>query len=108
TEIITDPGTLSADNAATYNGRRVHFRDMKVRKVEGDRLLVVDTANGRPLYVCSEQAFSAKPGDVIVITGKIKQKAGSSTETGLDVKGSQLLMQQPYYIEVQRVEIAPK
>jgi len=110
TEFITDPATLPPDNAATFYGRRVQFRDMKIRKVLGERLVVISaTDDGRPLYVvCKENKVTAQPGDVVVITGRIKQKAGSPTETGLDVKGAQLLMAQPYYIEVEKIETAPK
>lgn len=108
TEIITDPGTLPSDNAPTYGGRRVHFKNMKVQKVVGDRLIVVSTDNGRPLYVCSDQAVTAHPGETVVITGKIKQKGGKIAATGVDEKGAQLLMQQPYYIEVQKIEMAPQ
>ena len=107
-EIITDPARLPSDNAATYVGRPVHFKGMKVRKVMGDRLLVVSTDNGRPLYaVCSEKTATAHEGDVVIIKGKIKTRNGSTTVTGLDEKGSQLLMTQPYYIEVEKIETAP-
>jgi uncharacterized protein (TIGR02271 family) len=109
-EFITDPATLPIGNATTFIGRRVQFRDMKVRTVEGDRFVIVSANNeSRPLYaVCKEQSSALQPGDTVMITGTIRQKLVSPTETGPEVKGAQRLLSQPYYIEVEKIETAPK
>ena len=72
----------------------------------GDRYIVFGTDDGQPLYaVCHERAITAQPGDVVIITGKVKPKA-AFTQAGTDEKGAQLLMQQPCYIEVEKIETA--
>jgi len=107
-QFITDPGTISDQNATQFNGRRVKFKHMKVQKVYGDRMYVVNSENGRPLYVVTSepQPSALKEGDTVLITGKITQRGGTVTQSGLDEKGAQLLMQQPYYIQVEKIETA--
>lgn len=108
-EYITDPGTLSDQNAPKYYGRPVKFKHLKVHKVYGDRVYEVTSDNGRPLYVVTTEPppSALKEGDTVLITGKIKQRGGKITETGINEEGSKVLMQQPFYIEVQKIETAP-
>jgi uncharacterized protein (TIGR02271 family) len=107
---ITDPGTLSSDDIARYSGWEVRFKEMKVQKVVSDRVITVNTGSGRPLYVVAGQppATALRAGDSVIISGKIMRSGSVVTQSGLDDKGSQTLAQQPYYIEVQKFEMAPK
>jgi uncharacterized protein (TIGR02271 family) len=107
TEIITDPGTITVETAPQYKGRHVKFQHMKVHKVYGDRLYEISSDNGRPFYVVTEQPApnALHEGDTVLITGKVKERG--ATVTGLNEEGSKVLMQQPYYIEVQKIETAP-
>jgi uncharacterized protein (TIGR02271 family) len=110
TEIITDPATITVESAPRFYGRPVKFQHMKVHKVYGDRVYEVTSGNnGRPLYVVTEQPEQnqLKEGDTVLITGKIKQRGGKITVSGVNEEGSKVLMQQPYYIEVQKIETAP-
>jgi hypothetical protein len=100
---------LSDQNATKFNGRQVKFKQMKVHKIYGDRVYEVTSDGGRPLYVVTEQpaASALHEGDTVIITGKITQRGGTVTQSGLEEKGAQVLMQQPYYIQVQKIETAP-
>jgi hypothetical protein len=88
-QVITDPGLLSSsDNSKTLVGRPVRFEHMKIRKVLGDHLVEVGNDNGRPIYaVCRDNSFSARPGDQVIITGKLQTREGFTPETGVDENG---------------------
>ena len=109
-EVITDPAILlRSENSTTLVGRSVRFEHMKVRKVMGERLIEVSNDDGRPIYaVCGDNTVAARPGDPVIITGKLQTRAGFTPETGVDEKGAQLLVKQPYYIEVQKIEVSPR
>jgi len=109
-QVITDPGLLYGnESSAKFVGRPVRFEHLKVRKVMGDRLIEVGNDGGRPIYaVVNDKSVTAHPGDQVIITGKLQSREGFTPETGVDEKGAQLLMKQPYYIEVQKIEVAPK
>jgi uncharacterized protein (TIGR02271 family) len=108
TGIITEPGALSEQNAAKFNGWQVKFSHMKVHKTYGERVFDVTSEDGRPLYfVMNEPPPSAiREGDMVLVTGKIKQRAGTVTQTGLESQGAEVINQQAYYIEVQKLETA--
>jgi len=109
-QVITDPGLLYGNESSTkFVGRPVRFEHMKVRKVMGDRLIEIGNEGGHPIYaVVKEKTATAHPGDQVIITGKLQSREGFTPETGVDEQGAQLLMKQPYYIEVQKIEVAPK
>jgi len=108
--VITDPATLTASSdAAQWSGRQVQFSGLKVRRVIGDRLLVVDAGNRRHLYIISnEQAAQAKTGDLVNVSGYIKASADSRSATGLSAEAAQEISSRPFYIEAQKVEVSNK
>jgi len=105
---ITDPAmlTMSAD-ASAVNGHRVQFSGLKVRRVIGERCLILNAGQGQHIYVVSnEQTANAKTGDIVNVTGTVK--AGNGSDAGLTGEASQELASKPFFIEAQRVEVTNK
>jgi uncharacterized protein (TIGR02271 family) len=102
--VITDPTMLTtSSDASAMAGRQVQLSGLKVRRVIGDRLLVLNTGSGQNIYaVCNEQTNPAKTGDVVNITGTIKPAGG--TDTGLSGEAAQEIASKPFYIEAQKIE----
>jgi len=77
--VITDPTTLSASSdTSQWNGKQVQFSGLKVRRVVGERLIVLDAGNRQHLYVVSkEQTAPVKTGDIVNITARSRSSAES-------------------------------
>lgn len=107
---ITDPIMLSSsDDPSTLAGRPVKLFGLKVRQVMGDRTFVVSSDNGQPLYVVNTgETVNAQPGDVMNITGTVRQSSGLESEAGLTGDAAEALKSQPFYIEAQKVQSSSK
>jgi hypothetical protein len=103
-EVITDPRSLPPGGAAAYAGSSVYFTHMTVRKVYDGNLVEVTSDDGGRFYILVDYSAQFKPGDVVVITGILREPA--SYTTAFVKKDSYALMQHPYYIEVQKIEMA--
>jgi uncharacterized protein (TIGR02271 family) len=84
---ITDPSTLStSSDASQWNGRQVQFTGVKVRRVIGDKIFVLDGGNGQQIYVFNkEEANTCKAGDLMNVNGTIKTRAGFESGQILDL-----------------------
>jgi len=104
---ITDPTTLTSD-ASQWTGKQVQFSGLKVRRVIGDRVIVLDSGNREHLYVCNKEgAASVKSGDIVNVTGYIKTSSESRPEE-LKGEAAQELSSRPYYIEAEKIEVSNK
>jgi len=108
--VITDPAMFtSTTDEATLAGRPVRFHHAKVRRVIGDRLLVLGTDNNREIYIIPAQNTPMPAeGDTVVITGTVRKSPGSASELGLNGEAAQAFGSQPVYIEAEKVEISGK
>jgi len=100
--VITDPAQCTSGDAATLSGRQVQFSGLKVDRVIGDRVVVLDAGNGQKLYALPSQAPGCKPGDRVTVTGTLRQ---SSNATGLSGDAAQTISSQPIYVDAQRIDV---
>jgi len=103
--VITDPASLSAtSDTSQYSGRQVQFTGLKVRRVVGDKVLILDGGDGKQIYVFnSGQPANCNTGDIVNVSGTIKTKADSSVG-----QAAQDLASAPYYISADKVEVNNK
>jgi uncharacterized protein (TIGR02271 family) len=104
--IITDPTMIySSTDPATFAGRPVRFEKVKVRKVEGDRLMVLGD-EGHDLYVIPAQGVSAcREGDTVMITGTVKKSPGTAAELGLTGDAAQAFGSEPIYVDARSIQV---
>jgi uncharacterized protein (TIGR02271 family) len=103
--VITDPSMLStSSDASQWNGKQVEFSGVKVRRVIGDSIIVLDGGNGQQIY-CYNKSKSAecKAGDLVDVKGTIKTSADSSLG-----QAAQDLASAPFYIQAEKVEVSNK
>jgi uncharacterized protein (TIGR02271 family) len=103
--VITDPTMLSTSaDASQWNGKQVEFSGVKVRRVIGDKIVVLDGGNGQQIYVFNKgQPASANAGDLVNVKGVIKTSADSSVGDA-----AQELASAPYYIQAEKCEVSNK
>jgi uncharacterized protein (TIGR02271 family) len=102
---ITDLNTLSTTtDASSMHGRMVQCSSIKVLQVVDPSLLVVGGETGQTrVYVHLQQPVeNIKAGDMVSITGTVKQASKATDITGgLSSTASQTLNSQPFFIEAQ-------
>jgi hypothetical protein len=105
-DAITDPAMLPPNNLGPmYADRPVYFTHMRVERVISDRAIEVSSDDGSRFYVmCDQSTTNVKPGDFVVITGTARDI--DNTSTALNKKGAYYLMHHPYWIQVDRIQIA--
>jgi uncharacterized protein (TIGR02271 family) len=107
TTVITDPTMISTTaDPATLNGRPVRFENCKVRKVAGDRLLIIGTDTQEVYVVPAQGTTLPKEGDTVVITGTVKKSPASASELGLTGDSAQTFGSQPIYVDARTIEVS--
>jgi len=108
--VITDPATLStSSDASQWAGKQVQFSGLKVRRVIGDRIVVLDSGNNQPLCVYNKEgAASFNAGDLVNVTGYIKSSSESRPDSSLNGEAARQLSSRPFYIEADKVEVSNK
>lgn len=80
------------------------FADLTVNSITPDGFIEVRSSNERQIYaVFADPNANIKPGDRVDITGTVTRGPGSTNN--LDEKGAQTLMAQPYYVQIERIDI---
>jgi uncharacterized protein (TIGR02271 family) len=100
---ITDINRLSAENASQCDGRSVKLSGVQVQQSVGDRLIAL-RGGEKPVYVELREPQHLQPGQTVTVTGTVKTRSETSTQSDLDQQAQQTLRGQPLYIEAQTVE----
>jgi uncharacterized protein (TIGR02271 family) len=103
---ITDANKLSsASDPTSMAGQEVNLSSVKVQKVISERVIVVGTDSGQPIYICTSQPVSGlTPGQNARLTGVVRPTS-SGLSTGLDSASTQALQGQTIFIDA--TTIAP-
>jgi uncharacterized protein (TIGR02271 family) len=102
---VTDVAVLSTADPSALAGRPVQLYGFEVRRVIGDRLLVLSSGTGQSIY-----AFPAYPtqtprvGDIVDVTGTVKQEPSSISDIGYNQEAAQALAGQPFYIDARTIK----
>src|SRR5262249_52408377 len=102
---ITDPTMLSSSSdASQWNGKKVEFTGVKVRRTAGDSIIILDGGSGQQIYVYNKsKAAEAKAGDLVNVKGTIKTSADTTLgQAAQDLAGA------PYYIQADEVDVNNK
>jgi uncharacterized protein (TIGR02271 family) len=73
---ITNVSVLTSNDRDFFRfaNRAVDFQDLKVRRIIGDKVLVLSGNNGREIYVISSHGRpNVSEGDTVTITGTVKE-----------------------------------
>jgi stress response protein YsnF len=106
-EAITDLTTLITTPSSALTGRQVRLSGIPVQRVIGNQLIAVGTENDRPLYIrLSSPNPDLSQGSTVNVTGVMHPVPASLDALGLADEASQILRNQPVYLEAQRVEKA--
>ena len=103
---ITDVTVLtSTSDTSKFANRQVELSGLKVRRIIGDKVVVLQGANGRDLYVLSNEGRpNVSEGDTVAITGTLKEKSNNNPELTGDA--AQALSSQRCYVEATKIEPA--
>jgi uncharacterized protein (TIGR02271 family) len=104
---ITDVAvfTSSSTDVSRLANRPVELSGLKVRRIIGDKVVVLSGENGREIYVISTQERpKCSEGDTVTITGTVKETSSNKPELTGDA--AQALSSQRYYIEATKIEPA--
>lgn len=103
---ITDVSILtSSKDLSRLANRPVECSGLKVRRIIGDKVIVLNGENGREIYVVTTQGRpNFSEGDTVTITGTVKQASGNNPELTGDA--AQELSSQRCYIEASKIEPA--
>jgi hypothetical protein len=105
TGYATSSTVITTQTAPQYAGRQVTFHQVIVHRVDGDLVFDVTAQDGSPLYFLLPRPNLVREGDVVNVTGTIKERGATViTHSGLESQGAIVLNQQPYYVDVQRIE----
>jgi len=102
---ITDVSVLTSNekDVSRLANRPVEFRDLKVRRIIADKVLVLSGENGREVYILSTQGRpNVSVGDSVTITGTVKESSGHNPE--LTGEAAQAISSQQCYIEATKIE----
>jgi len=103
--VITDPAMLSASSdASQWSGKEVQFSGVKVRRVIGDKVIVLDGGNGQQIYCYNKESANCNAGDLVNVTGTIKTSADASAAGD----AAQQLSSRPFFIQADRIEVSNK
>jgi len=107
---ITDPAMLSTTaDASTLAGRPVQLSGLKVNKVFGDRLFVLTSDSGQPIYALSSQLTTPpQAGDMVNVMGTIKQQPSAFATSGLSDEATKMISAQPFYIDAKQLYTVSK
>jgi hypothetical protein len=96
---------LSTADPSALAGHPVQLNGLEVQRVVGDRLVVLNSSGGQSVCaVCSYPTQTLRAGDVVDVTGTIKQQTGSLSASGLTAEASQALGAQPFYIDAGKIK----
>jgi uncharacterized protein (TIGR02271 family) len=103
---ITDAAMLtSSADASALAGRAVQLYGLEVRRVIGDRLLVLSSGTGQSVYALSTYPTQTpRVGDVVDVTGTVKQRPASISDLGLNQDAGQALTGQSFYIDARNIK----
>jgi len=103
---ITDVSVLtSSTDVSRLANRPVECSGLKVRRIIGDKVVVLAGENGREIYVISTQGRpNVSEGDTVTITGTVKETSANNPELTGDA--AQALSSQRCYIEAAKIEPA--
>lgn len=104
---ITDITVLTSNDRdySRFANRPVEFQDVKVRKIIGDKVIVLSGNNDHDIYVISTQGRpNLSEGDTVTITGTVKETSGKNGEIPEDA--AQALSSQRCYIQATKIEPA--
>jgi len=102
--VISDPAMLSTSgDASKLNGKQVQFSGVKVRKVVGEKIVILDGGNNQQIYCYNKEGGSINTGDLVNVSGTIKTSADSSVG-----EAAQQLASAPYFIAVEKIEVSNK
>lgn len=103
---ITDVSVLtSSQDPSKLANRPVECSGLKVRRIVGDKVVVLGGENGQDIYVVSTQGRpNVSEGDTVTITGTVKQASSSNPELTGDA--AQALSSQRFYIDATKIEPA--
>jgi hypothetical protein len=98
---ITQLDQLStAPDPSTLAGKSVNIENAKVDKVVGDRMVVLSTSSGKPIYAVSSQPLSGiSQGQQVKLSGTVEQVPPSPTSLGLDQEGANMLQGQQIFVK---------
>jgi len=103
---ITDVSLFtSSQDVSRLANRPVELSGLKVRRIIGDKLIVLNGENGKEIYVLTTQGRpNFSEGDTVTITGTVKERSNDNPEITGDA--AQALSSQRCYIEATRIEPA--
>jgi uncharacterized protein (TIGR02271 family) len=102
-DTITDINSLSPERASQCDGKSVRLSGVQVQQSLGDRLVAL-RGSERPIYVQLRQPQSLRPGQTVTVSGTVKVRSQTSSQSDLDQQAQQALQGQPFYIEAQNIE----
>jgi len=103
---ITDVSVLtSSTDVSRLANRPVECSGLKVRRIIGDKVVVLSPENGREIYAVSTQGRpNVSEGDTVTLTGTVKETSSNNPELTGDA--AQALSSQRCYIEATKIEPA--
>jgi len=103
---ITDVSVFtSSQDVSRLANRPVELSGLKVRRIIGDKIIVLNGENGKEIYVLTTQGRpNFSQGDTVTITGTVKERSNENSEITGDA--AQALSSQRCYIEASRIEPA--
>jgi len=103
---ITDVSVFtSSQDVSRLANRPVELSGLKVRRIIGDKVILLNGENGKEVYVLTTQGRpNFSEGDTITITGTVKERSNNNPEITGDA--AQALSSQRCYIEASRIEPA--
>jgi hypothetical protein len=103
---ITDVSIFtSSPDVSRLANRPVELSGLKVRRIIGDKVIVLNGENGKEIYVVTTQGRpNFSEGDTVTITGTVKERSNNNPEITGDA--AEALSSQRCYIEASRIEPA--
>jgi len=105
TGLITDVSVLTSNDrdVSKFANRPVEFQGLKVRRIIGDKVVVLSGENGREVYVLFTQGRpNVSEGDTVMVTGTVKESTANNPELTGDA--AQALTSQRCYVEATKIE----
>jgi uncharacterized protein (TIGR02271 family) len=100
---ITDLNRLTPANASQCEGKSVRLSGVQVQQAFGDRLIAL-RGSETPVYVQLRQPQNLRAGQTVTITGTVKSRSQTSTQSELAQQEQEALRGQPFYIEAQNIQ----
>jgi len=106
-EITELTALTSASNPDKLYNQKVRLSQAKVQKVWDPQWIIIGNQESQPIFVhLRRPATDLKEGDTIMLNGTVKEcsKSKEAAET-LSPEASQKLMQQPFFVEAENIQI---